>query len=143
MPDVAITIRIPEDLKDAIDIYAAGRGLSQAAAVRQALTELLAPATTRRYELPGLSQSFTDFLAKEGYAFLLVASGRDRFHVEGRVDRDLTNEAVVSLFLRHEDRSTPFLRRDVVGWFPADNRSDRLAISFHRIGWRPFRDYVE
>lgn len=141
MADVAITVRVPEELKEALNSYAATRGQSLAAVVRDALSALIAPAAERPYELPGLSRAFNEFLASKQFALLLVSSGRERFHVEGRLDLDLTNESLVSLFLRGDDHSTTFLRRDVVGWFEGDDRANRLAMRFSRFGWPPYRVY--
>jgi hypothetical protein len=140
MAEVAITIRIPEELKDTVDAYATARGLSQAAAVRLALQHFVAPRTERVYELPGMSSAFTAFLEDPAneWALLLVDTGARRFQVEGRVQRMLVNESVVSLIIRGDSRPTAFLRRDVVAWFPGDDRSNQLAMSLLRHGWEPY-----
>lgn len=136
MEDVAITIRIPEELKAAIDARMVSDGMTQTGVVRAALVEALTPRADRVYELPGMSPAFTAFFNAHRRVLLLVASGNDRSLVEGEVDLNRSNESLVSVRLPREKTSRPFLRRDVVGWFAAGDESDYLAMALQRAGWR-------
>jgi hypothetical protein len=140
MPDIAITIRIPEDLKRSVDACSDALGLSQADVVRQALQRFIEPRPERVYELPGMSAAFTEFLKVNGWVLLLVDAGPARFQVEGQVQRQLTNASIVALVVRGAERERPtaFLRRDVVAWYPGDERADQLAPSLLERGWERF-----
>jgi hypothetical protein len=145
MQDVAITVRIPSTLKDAVDAHCASRGVTLTRVVRDALEGLVAPSPERVFELPGMSDAFTKFIrehSNQRRVLLLVASTQGRAHVEGKIDGNLSNESMVTLNPPGRRGLIPLLRRDVVGWFEAGDASDELTRVLDRSGWRPMFSYM-
>ena len=142
----AITVRIPSALKAAVDACAATRGTTLTGMVRDALQDAVAP-QGRKFELPGFSEPFNEFLEKlrREKILLLVVNDRtgERYFFEGAVNKTLSNASIVTLAAQSETWVIP--RRDIVGWFGADESElaslNKLAIALRKLGWPPRSAY--
>lgn len=134
-----ITIRVPSSLKDTVEETAGSRGVTLTTFVRQALQDAIAP-RGRIFERPGLTEKFDDFIKETRMepVVVLVASdsGRDRFFVEGKIDKNFTGEAVVTIAGKGDQRWV-LPRADVVAWFKPETAAllNKMAMALTRQGW--------
>jgi len=63
MPETTITVRLPDDLKDLVELACSSRGMTLTAFVREALMDKLAP-STRSFQLPAFTDAFASILAE-------------------------------------------------------------------------------
>jgi hypothetical protein len=138
----SVTYRIPEALADAVERSATDRGINISQLVREALEAAVSP-NRYRFELPGFSQKFDDFLKEvapsKKHIYLLVESLRgERWFLDGSIVGH--SGSVVQL-------ACPDLRRiaraDIHGWEIIDNPASlpTIAMTCAQDGWRPAKNY--
>jgi hypothetical protein len=142
MTEATITVRIPQDLKDAVDAACKIDGMTLSGFVRNALQDKLAP-SARVYELPGLSQQAAQFFAslQMGAEILLLLVDRQgrRFYAHGNYLSQFSSDTLIIYAPIGRRESAPALRRDVVAWFTGTNSSIMgLIQTLARAGWQPF-----
>jgi hypothetical protein len=135
-----ITVRLPAELKTVVEQTAGARGVSVTTFMRQALQDSVAP-RARMFERPGFSEKFDAFLKplRRQSVLILVTpdDGRNRAFFEGPIDPNLTNESLVAVCGKGDQRFI-LPRADVVGWFGAESGGvvQKMAMALMKQGWR-------
>lgn len=140
--DESITVRVPSELKKAVDDLCLTSGKTLTGFVRDALMRELAP-TSRTYQLPGFSQAFTDFLASEdlqrrlGRALLLIIDeGGNRAAYFGHIDFNTTQGGLVGICVAGRDNHPwILLRKHISAWYSADHDFTNVLAFLQRQGW--------
>lgn len=137
-----LSVRLPSDLKRAIEASCAITGRTITAFVRDAVARELSP-PNRAYQLPGLSESFDTFLASPelrnrlGRALLLVIDeGGNRAMYSGYISFNASQGGLVGISVAGRDNPPwVLLRKHIAAWFSADHDFGDMISFLQRQGW--------
>lgn len=135
-----ITVRVPSDLKRAVEQVCTVTGTTLTAVVRRALNDYIVP-PARVVELPGLSQAFAEFLSRDelrnkwmGRCLILVDDPPYRSAYYGHMNVEASRRSGL-VFMNAGGQDWIIPKKNVVAWYADDSNFTYLFPTLMRGGW--------